>query len=73
MKHNLATILKELNLYVGIDKASGMIPITPMHMEIDRMRKELEDQMTYRFDLMERCTKDTKEESIIAVIKEVLG
>ena len=57
MKHNLATILKELNLYVGIDKASGMIPITPMHMEIDRMRKELEqlnedcDEEKYIIDL----------------------
>ena len=44
MKHNLNTILKILNDWLNKDAATGLTPMTPMHMEINRMKEELRDR-----------------------------
>lgn len=40
-KHNLKTLLDVLNRYLNPDPATGLIPMTPMHIEIDKMKTQL--------------------------------
>ena len=72
MKHNIRTLFEVLNRYLDPKRESiGLIPMTPMHMELNKMKRELRAMIEREEQRIDRVVIVKK--AMIWVMKEVLG